>query len=178
MRIAGFLLLVLAINVGIVSISRGDEPAAKPADKAPADKLPAEKAPTAEQIQALETLLSGSKLVGQFTVTGKTDGKLAKEEYVIASAKKLAQGDSWLLTASIKYGKTDVTLPIPLEIKWAGDTPVITLSKVTIPGLGTFSSRVVIHDGKYAGTWQHDQVGGHLFGTVERAEAKPPEKKP
>jgi hypothetical protein len=60
------------------------------------------------------------------------------------------------------------TVPIPLEIKWAGDTPVITLTNLEIPGLGTFTSRVVIYEGRYAGTWQHGSVGGHLFGRIEK----------
>ena len=51
-------------------------------------------------------------------------------------------------------------------MKWAGKTPVITLDNVTIPGLGTFSSRVVIDGALYAGTWQHDAVGGHMFGRI------------
>jgi hypothetical protein len=70
-----------------------------------------------------------------------------------------------------------VTLPIPLEIKWAGDTPVITLTKLAIPGLGTFTSRVVIYEGRYAGTWQHDRVGGHLFGKIEKAVSDKPDGK-
>jgi hypothetical protein len=53
-----------------------------------------------------------------------------------------------------------------VEVKWAGKTPVITLDNVTIPGLGTFSSRVVIDGPLYAGTWQHDAVGGHMFGKI------------
>lgn len=123
--------------------------------------------PSPEAIKKLEKELTGAKMTGQFTVTGKMkDDKLSKEEYTIESAKKLDEGDTWLIKARIKYGDKDSVFPVPVEIKWAGDTPVITLDKVTIPGLGTFSSRVVIHDGKYAGTWQHDQVGGHLFGTI------------
>ena len=126
--------------------------------------------PTQEQlIKDLEKTLTGAKLTGQFTVTGKDDKPPAKEEYTITTARKV-EGDSWLILARIKYGKNDATFPIPLEIKWAGDTPVITLTKIAIPGLGTFSSRVVIYEGRYAGTWQHDKVGGHLYGTIERAE--------
>jgi hypothetical protein len=89
-------------------------------------------------------------------------------------------GDYWLLTSRIKYGKNDITLPLPLEIKWAGDTPVITLTDFTIPSLGTFSSRVVIYDNAYAGTWSHGKVGGHLFGTIEKikAETKEGENRP
>jgi hypothetical protein len=36
--------------------------------------------------------------------------------------------------------------------------------------LGTFDARVVIHDQKYAGTWKHGEVGGHLFGTIEKLQ--------
>lgn len=123
-------------------------------------------------IKDLEKTLTGAKMTGQFTVTGKDDKPPAKEEYTITSAQKLPEGNLWLIKANIKYGKTDKTFPIPLEIKWAGDTPVITLTNLAIPGLGTFSSRVVIYEGRYAGTWQHDQVGGHLYGTIEKGDEK------
>lgn len=112
--------------------------------------------------------MNGVKLVGKFTVIGKDDGPLAKEEYTIQKVEKLPEGDKWLISARIKYGQHDVTLPLPLDVKWAGNTAVITLEDTTIPGLGTFSSRVVIDDGKYAGTWRHDKVGGHLFGVIEK----------
>jgi len=52
----------------------------------------------------------------------------------------------------------------------------MVLDSITIPGLGTFSARVVFHDRKYAGTWKHDNVGGHLFGRVEPGNAKPEDK--
>ena len=97
----------------------------------------------------------------------------AKEEYTIRSITKL-QGDYWLLNARIKYGGKDLTLPVPLKIQWAGDTPVITLTKAKIPGLGTFSCRVVIYNSKYAGTWAHGEVGGHLFGTLEKPKVAAP----
>jgi hypothetical protein len=57
---------------------------------------------------------------------------------------------------------------MPINVLWAGNTPVMTLDKITIPGLGTFSARVVFHENKYAGTWVHDNVGGHLFGRIEK----------
>ena len=120
--------------------------------------------------------LTGVKLVGKFTVTGKGEMTPKEEEYMITSAMKLDEPDLWLIKARVKYGKTDGTFPIPLEIKWAGDTPVITLTNLEIPGLGTFSSRVVIYEGRYAGTWQHGDVGGHLFGVLKRDEEKPAEK--
>ena len=138
---------------------------------APAKETAAEKAKYAR----FQKAMTGTKLVGQFTVVGQPQGALAKEEYTIRSINKL-QGDYWLLTARIKYGGKDMTLPVPLKIVWAGDTPVITMTKAAIPGLGTFSCRVVIYNNKYAGTWTHGNVGGHLFGTLEKAEADAPKK--
>lgn len=124
-----------------------------------------------ELIQKLERDLTGVKLVGRFTVTGKENGNPRPEEYTISRATKLPEGDTWLIQARIKYGDKDVSVPVPVEIKWAGDTPVITLTNLTLPGLGTFTSRVVIYEGRYAGTWQHGEVGGHLFGTIEKLPA-------
>jgi hypothetical protein len=123
-----------------------------------------------ELIKKLERDLTGAKLTGRFTVSGREDQSPRGEEYTITNAVKLPDGDMWLLTSRVKYGDKDVTVPIPLEIKWAGDTPVITLTDLAIPGLGTFTSRVLIYDDRYAGTWQHGKVGGSLFGTIEKAK--------
>lgn len=135
------------------------------------DKSPASLA-TAEQkklYESFEKTMTKVKLVGHFTIDGKEDGTLRKEEYIVEKVKKTDEGDYWVITARIKYGDVDLAVPVPVEVKWAGKTPIITLDNITIPGLGTFSSRVVIDKGKYAGTWTHDDVGGHLFGKIEPA---------
>ena len=130
-----------------------------------------------ELIKKLEDDLTNVKLIGRFTVTGREDRSPRPEEYTISSAVKLPEGDLWILKARIKYGDKDATVPIPLEIKWAGDTPVITLTNLGIPGLGTFTSRVVIYDNRYAGTWQHGNVGGNLFGRIEKIKDEKAEAK-
>lgn len=135
------------------------------------DKQENEKGDQEKRYKQFEESMSGVKLVGRFTVLGKDDGPLPKEEYTIKSVKKLPEGDYWMFTARIKYGNKDVTLPLPIEVKWADDTPIITLTDFTVPTMGTFSSRVVIYNKKYAGTWTHGKVGGHLFGTVEKIES-------
>ena len=114
---------------------------------------------------ALEKGLTGTKFVGVFTIDGK-EGVPAKEEYTILSAKKADVGDLWLFMARIKYGNKDVTLPVPVPIKWAGKTPVIEMDNLKIPLLGTFSAHIVIDDGKYAGTWKHGKFGGHMYGSI------------
>ena len=43
-------------------------------------------------------------------------------------------------------------------------------SDLAIPGFGTFTSRVLIYRGQYAGTWDGGDHGGHLFGKIEKIE--------
>jgi hypothetical protein len=85
------------------------------------------------------------------------------------------KGDLWRFDTRIVYGDHDVTLPLPLTVKWAGDTPVITLTDTGIPGLGTYTARVLIYRGQYAGTWSAGDHGGQLYGRIEKD--KKPEKK-
>lgn len=161
----GFL---VGIMLFLSSVSRADETAQADLKEA------ADSKDKAELYAKFSAAMSGVQLVGNFTIIGEDNSNLREEAYTILSAKKLSEGDKWLLHARIKYGQADLTVPLKLDVVWAGDTPVITLTKFTIPGLGTFSSRVVVYNGKYAGTWTHDQVGGHLFGVVKAIE--PPAK--
>lgn len=126
--------------------------------------------PQAERFVMFEKMLTKVRLIGLFTVDGKPMKDLNEETYEIQSAKKSPEGDTWLIVARIKYGKNDVVVPMPINVMWAENTPVMTLDQLTIPGLGTFSARVLFHESKYAGTWVHDNVGGHLFGRLEKME--------
>jgi len=128
--------------------------------------------PEAERFAQLKETLNGVALVGKFTILGKDDNGTKPERYEIKNVRKLDDGDLWLFNARIKYGKNDKTIPLPLEVKWVGNTPVIALDNLTIPGMGTFSSYVVIDGDKYAGTWTHGKASGHLFGQIEKLEAK------
>ena len=114
--------------------------------------------------------ISGTKWTGNFTVHG-SDKEPRAESYEIHKAEY--KGDNnWLLTARIAYGERDITVPIPVEILWAGRTPVITIDALTIPPLGTFDARVLIRRGSYAGTWAHGEKGGHLYGRYEKIETE------
>ncbi|MBI3838026.1 MAG: hypothetical protein HY288_08845 [Planctomycetia bacterium] len=128
--------------------------------------------------QFAETL-SGATLVGHFTITGQnSDQPLKEERYTLGKVSKLKNGDFWSFQARIQYGDHDVNVPLALEVKWSGDTPVITLTDVAIPGLGTYTARVLFYRDQYAGTWSGGGHGGHLFGKVvkETAEAKADDK--
>ena len=139
------------------------------------EKVAASETPEARQVRLFkkfESMLTNAVLTGRFTITGKKTPP-QEESYTIRSVRKMEQGDYWLFTARIKYGNHDLTLPMPIPVKWAGDTPVISLDNLTFPGLGTFSAHVVIDSDKYAGTWAHGKVGGHMFGTIASANPKP-----
>jgi hypothetical protein len=136
--------------------------------------LAAELTPEQEKLyQALEESLTGAALVGQFTVTGTEMSDPKPERYELTGVKHVGDGN-WLFVARIKYGDHDVTLPITLPVKWAGGTPVITVDKMSFPGLGTYTARVMIYEDHYAGFWSGADHGGHLFGIVERNAVKQP----
>lgn len=141
------------------------------AQEAPVAATPLEKdaAEQAERVAALEKSLSGAVLVGHFTITGR-DGEPREERYELGEVKYL-QGDMWLISARIKYGENDVTIPLTLPIRWAGDTPIITVDEMAFPGLGSYTARVMIYRDTYAGFWSGKDHGGHLFGVLERPKA-------
>lgn len=158
-------------------ISQTIESAAIQQDSEPAqpaaidEKLDDQAASATERNERLAKYLTGTKWTGKFTMTGQEDQPAAEEKYEIIEATKAEEGDGWNLVARIQYGGKDVTLPLPtLEIKWAGETPVISVDQMVIPGMGTFDARVLIRKGQYAGTWAHGKVGGHLFGKIEKIE--------
>ncbi len=118
--------------------------------------------------QKLAAYLTGAAFSGKFTVEGREDKLPKTEEYSISKCEKLPEADMYRMTARIKYGDVDSEVPLDIKILWAGNTPVITLDSLWIPGMGTFGARVLIHSGRYAGTWQHDAVGGHMFGQIKK----------
>ena len=118
--------------------------------------------------QRFQEILSDVTLTGNFTITGGEDSSTLREEkYTITKVTKLS-GDYWLFFARIQYGGRDVTVPLKLEVKWADDTPIITLTDLELPQLGTFTARVIIYRGQYAGTWSSGKHGGHMFGIITK----------
>lgn len=121
--------------------------------------------------QAFVAQLANCTLVGSFTVDGKTDETPKAERYEIEGVTKVA-GNLWTFMTRVKYGKVDSRLPITVPVEWAGDTPMVSLTNASIPGLGDeFSARVIFYQDRYAGTWQHGKAGGHMFGIIEHKKA-------
>ena len=124
----------------------------------------------AERFAALEKSLSNAALVGHFTVTGRENGPLAPERYELGEVKHI-KGDQWAIQARIRYGEHDLPIPLVLPIRWAGDTPVISVDDMAFPGMGSYTARVMIYRDHYAGFWTGKDHGGHLFGVIERAKS-------
>jgi hypothetical protein len=124
-----------------------------------------------ERNRAFADAMSGVTLVGYSTRLNR-EGLSKEERYQIEKVSHLA-GDTWLFKARLKYEDHDIPVPIPLTVKWAGDTPVITLTDMSIPGVGTYTARVVLYREQYAGTWSGKNVGGQLFGKIVRGSGNP-----
>ncbi|HWE00989.1 MAG TPA: hypothetical protein VG326_01170 [Tepidisphaeraceae bacterium] len=112
--------------------------------------------------------MTNASLAGQFTIDGENTAP-KKDHYTIVSVKKL-RGDLWLFNARIQFGSKDVTVPLVLPVVWAGDTPIITVTNVGVPGIGSYTARVMIFDDHYAGVWSGGPTHqGLLFGRIEHA---------
>ena len=116
--------------------------------------------------QKFQQMMSGVTLIGH-SASLKGESTSSEEKYVIEKVSKLL-GDTWLFHVRIQYGSHDVPVPLPVTIKWAGDTPVITITNLTIPGLGTYTARVLLYEAQYAGTWSSKDHGGQVFGKIVR----------
>ena len=153
-------------------------PAEGTAAQAPEPKTPESKPDPAELDKQFEKTMTGATLVGRFTVerpggnaNGNGNRQPGEDRYHINKVTKMT-GDYWLFAARVQYGQKDVTVPMMLQVKWAGDTPVITLTNLSIPGLGTYTARVLIYSDHYAGYWSGGDHGGNLWGRIEHEEQR------
>jgi hypothetical protein len=151
--------------IGVAGVS-GAQPAAAPAQ--PPATQPIDQAKLEKEFAERMTNVVMS---GQYTVG---NGAPRSDKYTIVGVRKMA-GDNWLFNARVQFGETDVTLPMIIPIKWAGDTAVISVTDFGLPGMGTYTARVLIYKDQYAGTWSgtggRGAHGGHMWGKLEKAKA-------
>jgi hypothetical protein len=107
--------------------------------------------------------MEGVVLEGQSTRDG-SDG-LLEDKYGIDKVVKTGD-DQWTFYARIEARGQSMTVPLPMQVKWAGDTPVITLTGQALPGLGSYNAHVIVYRGQYAGTWSGRNGGGKVFGRI------------
>lgn len=118
--------------------------------------------------EAFAALLSGATLTGWFTDSNHPDAPPVHDSYTISKAAK-ADGDKWLIQSRI--GETGLEVPLYIDVKWAGDTPVMTLDQLAVPGMGSFDARVLFYGKSYAGVWSGAKHGGEMGGRVQRPKA-------
>ena len=112
--------------------------------------------------------LTGATLEGHFTILDKpVDEGPRPDKYTITKIEKRDDGD-WTFIARVEYEKGAFPVALKIPVEWAGTTPVITVKDLEIPliGAGKFQARVLIDGDRYAGTWAHDDVGGHMYGRI------------
>lgn len=125
-------------------------------------------AATAEQLEAtFKAMLTKATMSGRWcSVTPERKlGPEKEDKYSIVAANK-AEGSKWIISARIQVNKREMVVPIPVEVKWAGDTAVLIVDKLQYPGGGTYSARVLFYENTYAGTWSGGDHGGLLSGTI------------
>lgn len=138
----------------------------------PASKPPATAATPADLEASFKKTLTNAVFDGRFCMIEK--GRLGgdkEEKYTIASVEKTG-ADEWTINAKIQYGGISFTAPVPVKVKWAGDTPVIIVDNIGFPGTAKYSARVMIYGDTYAGTWSGGDHGGMLQGVITRAAAE------
>jgi hypothetical protein len=180
--------LMSALLVGLVGgpAWAEDAPAVKSGEKesketkepkTPGEKKPGKVVEMNEAEQAFAKLLTGADLVGSFTADGRSPSP-KQDRYTIAKAEKV-KGEKWLIHSRVKYGTVDVVVPVPVNVNWAGETAVLSLKNLSIPLLGDdFGACILFEGDRYAGTWSHGKVGGHMWGKTERAKTEDVPKEP
>ena len=127
---------------------------------------------TPEMEAKFKTTITNAVMDGRFCMIA--GGKLSpdkEEKYTIAGVEKTGDGQ-WTITAKIEYAGITLNAPVPVQVKWAGDTAVIIVDNMGFPGTAKYSARVMIHGETYAGTWNGGDHGGLLHGVIKKAEEK------
>ena len=110
-------------------------------------------------------------LVGHFTIEGRESGGGNPERYEIARVTKVGD-DRWRFGVHMTHPNFDATLPIVVPLVWAGDTPMVAITDVSIPGVGdSLTARVLFYEDHYAGSWRHRQFGGLMYGAIQPADS-------
>lgn len=142
-------------------------------EAAPAPAAGTKAAPTQEELEKKFTdTMTNAVMSGRWCLL--EDGKLGpdkEDKYTIASVAKNPDG-SWTITAKIEYAGLTFNAPVPVQVKWAGDTAVIVVDNMGLPGTAKYSARVLVHEGTYSGTWSGGGHGGLMYGVVKKAAEK------
>ena len=158
-------LVIIAALSFAIGLHGQDQKAVAPAPAKPA--LPP------EELEAkFKAMLTNATLSGRWaSIKDGTLGEEKEDKYHIVSVGKVS-GDSWVVNAKIKYNDREFVAPLPVKVKWAGDTPVLIVDNLTMPGGNrSYSARVMFYEHTYSGTWSAGDHGGMLYGVISNEKA-------
>jgi hypothetical protein len=132
----------------------------------------------AELEAKFSAMLTNATLSGRWAAL--KEGALGEEnedKYHIVRVAKIS-GDSWVVHAKLKYNDREFIAPLPVKVRWAGDTPVMIVDNLAMPG-GTrsYSARVMFYEHTYSGTWSGGDHGGMLYGTITNEKSEKEQKR-
>jgi len=165
------LFLTLTVFVAGTHLLAQGQPPAEPAKESKSDgttrtNTTSQPLPSDPE-QRFKALFTKASLSGRWAAL--KDGQLGEErtgdKYNIVSAVK-SSGDKWIVHAKMKYGDREFMLPIPVQMKFVGDTAILEVNDLAIPGGGTYTARVMFYERTYSGTWKGQRGGVMLYGTI------------
>lgn len=170
--------VILAIGLNQFNPAQAQTPAEPSKDVKPAESskkaedapkttpAPQKPLPTDPE-ERFKVLFTKASLSGRWAPL--RDGALGEErggdKYNIVSAVK-GEGDNWIISAKMKYRDQEFVIPVPVKMKFAGDTAILTVDNLTIPNGGTYTARLLFYERTYSGTWKGQRGGGMLYGTI------------
>ena len=120
-------------------------------------------------------LLKNATLKGTWApVRQEQLGASRKDEgYRIARVEK-KDGDKWALVYLVTYEGKEIEYPMPVTVKFAGDTAVLILDNVRAGrGKANWSARVMFHEKVYTGRWWetgNKEHGGTIEGVITHTQ--------
>ena len=156
--IGGLIVLLVAVGVGWLLAASGAGRAADPASLTELERVFAER-------------MQNVALEGHFTIEGRERRDGNPELYEISRGHENSRETGGDSTSTSPMAMSTRPLLVVVPIVWAGDTPMVSITDFAIPGLGEeFGARVIFYDDRYAGTWDHGQYGGMMYGTIRSME--------
>ncbi|MBX3745386.1 MAG: hypothetical protein KF833_08750 [Verrucomicrobiae bacterium] len=119
-------------------------------------------------------LLTNATLKGTWAPLQSNQPGASRQDdgYRIARVTK-KDGDQWSLVYLVTYQGREIEYPMPVTVKFAGDTAVLILDNVRAGrGNANWSARVMFHENVYTGRWwetDNKENGGTIEGVVTHA---------
>lgn len=151
-------LAVLLVSIFGISFSVADETSEKAASE------------TEKMEKQFAAMLKGATLMGTWAAVGPVGlGDDKQDGYQIVEAKKV-KGDKWVMVSKFKYKGQELNIPVPVVVKFAGDTAVMILNNLPTGDGATWSARILYHNDVYTGSWWEStkKKGGILSGVISR----------